>query len=354
MKENYRIQELDALRGAAALMIVLFHFSIGRYLPMNFSYLRLANTGVELFFMISGFVIFMTLKRGNNGREFIVNRVSRLYPTYCTVVSLTTLLVIINTAIQHVDSQTVSLMQYLGNMTMFQRYLNVADIDGPYWTMLVEMIFYLFMLGLFYLNLLKKARQIGIIVSIATAIFSQAFLGKPILDSVLFYFPLLPYLPLFVNGIIFYNIYAKEETLNNKKFSIILMVICQIILHSCIRNSGYTTQLEYGCIIILITGIFALFVDNRLLFIVSKPTLFLGKISYPLYLVHQYLSVNFIIPNLMQRMHFRFIPSCFIALIIVIAISFLIAEYVEIPARRIIKTYLLNRRAAGNAKTILQ
>ena len=59
-RSSHRFKELDALRGVAALMVMFFHFSLGRALPSVFKYIRLGNTGVELFFMISGFVIFMS------------------------------------------------------------------------------------------------------------------------------------------------------------------------------------------------------------------------------------------------------------------------------------------------------
>ena len=51
--QNHRFKELDALRGLAALMVMFFHFSLGRAFPPAFKYIRLGNTGVELFFMIA-------------------------------------------------------------------------------------------------------------------------------------------------------------------------------------------------------------------------------------------------------------------------------------------------------------
>ena len=69
-----RYQELDALRGIAALFVVLFHFTLNR--PEAEYGLKLGVTGVDLFFIISGFVIFMSLTNINSSKEFIVNRVS--------------------------------------------------------------------------------------------------------------------------------------------------------------------------------------------------------------------------------------------------------------------------------------
>ncbi|MEK4129105.1 acyltransferase [Solibacillus sp. FSL W8-0474] len=80
-----RLTELDALRGLAALAVVIFHYTT-RYNELfgheKSSYLNFTfgHMGVNLFFMISGFVIFMTLRRINNVKEFAIKRAFRLYP----------------------------------------------------------------------------------------------------------------------------------------------------------------------------------------------------------------------------------------------------------------------------------
>jgi peptidoglycan/LPS O-acetylase OafA/YrhL len=71
-----RIQELDALRGLAAICVVLFHKTMGS--PHSNMFLKLGVTGVDLFFMISGFVILMTLKKVKTSKQFIIGRISRL------------------------------------------------------------------------------------------------------------------------------------------------------------------------------------------------------------------------------------------------------------------------------------
>ena len=86
--------ELDALRGIAAFSVVLFHYT-ARYdsiyghsnrLLFKFNY---GHLGVNLFFIISGFVIFMTLDRTKSVIDFVVARFSRLYPAYWTALALT-------------------------------------------------------------------------------------------------------------------------------------------------------------------------------------------------------------------------------------------------------------------------
>ena len=142
-----RFQELDALRGIAALIVVLFHFTMDRE-AANLGF-KIGITGVDLFFIISGFVIYMSLTKVKTSKDFIINRVSRLYPTYWVCVTIATLvaLPLVNTVYQY---DKIPLSQYVANMTMFQHYFKIRNIDGPYWTMIVEMVFYIGILLLFH------------------------------------------------------------------------------------------------------------------------------------------------------------------------------------------------------------
>ncbi len=107
-----RYQELDSLRGVAALMVVVFHFTMGR---KEGQYLfNLGNTGVELFFIISGFVIFMSINKMKNSKEFIINRFTRLYPTYWTCVTFTFILIAWSSTWNEALAK-VSFIKYLAN-----------------------------------------------------------------------------------------------------------------------------------------------------------------------------------------------------------------------------------------------
>lgn len=71
-----RILELDALRGIAVVIVLIFHLTLYRK-ETEYGF-KLGVTGVDLFFLISGFVIFLTLQQSNNWKNFIFNRFSRL------------------------------------------------------------------------------------------------------------------------------------------------------------------------------------------------------------------------------------------------------------------------------------
>ena len=77
-----RIKELDAMRGIAALSVVLFHFTFGFNHNDTNTFFHKGYLGVQLFFIISGFVIFMTFEKTQNIKVFLLGRFTRLYPAY--------------------------------------------------------------------------------------------------------------------------------------------------------------------------------------------------------------------------------------------------------------------------------
>ncbi len=131
---------LDAVRFFAAFWVMNFHYLFGQ--TGDLEWYRYGNLGVQLFFIISGFVIVQSL-HGKTLREFSINRFLRLFPLFwilCTATYLITL------AIPH--TSTVSFTEYLRSMTMCGDLFNgivgyTRLIDPSYWTLTVELIFYI-------------------------------------------------------------------------------------------------------------------------------------------------------------------------------------------------------------------
>src|SRR5262245_36843058 len=133
---NSRIEELDALRGLAALFVVVFHCAMFR--PQADYGFYLGITGVDLFFIISGFVIFMSLENSKSGNSFLVSRFIRLFPIYWVIATLTFLVYFFLNLFDGVIPYTeIPLKNYLVNLTMFQYYFGVPNISGSYWTLII-------------------------------------------------------------------------------------------------------------------------------------------------------------------------------------------------------------------------
>nr|WP_308129416.1 acyltransferase family protein [Actinoplanes polyasparticus] len=99
--------------------------------------------GVETFFLISGFVILMS-GWGRTVREFAASRAARLYPAFWASVVITTVV----TAVLSITgglpfSSQSDTGDVLINMTMLAEPLNTPLVDTVYWTLWVELRFYL-------------------------------------------------------------------------------------------------------------------------------------------------------------------------------------------------------------------
>ncbi|NIY66182.1 acyltransferase family protein [Streptomyces malaysiensis] len=145
-----RLRALDGLRLLAALMVAAYHYG-GRdgeitqawgssprtQFPTLSSYFAYGCLGVQIFFVISGFVICMS-GWGRPLRSFFASRVSRLYPAYWVAIILVTGVF----ALPWVAYKAVSPSDALVNLTMLQQPLGVDRVLGVCWTLWAELRFY--------------------------------------------------------------------------------------------------------------------------------------------------------------------------------------------------------------------
>lgn len=331
-----RYLELDSLRGIAAVMVVFFHFTMSR--PEAETGLKLGTTGVDLFFIISGFVIFMSLSKVKTSAEFIVNRVSRLYPTYWAAVTFTFVLKIIF-AFNKFGAYLV--IRYLVNLTMFQLYFNIINLDGCYWTMIIEMLFYIFMIVIFQFKWTRFLEPIGLVITLGVVIANVFFSSNVILGKVFRLIPLFPFTPLFLAGIVFYKIRATKTRLLSRYATLLICLIGQSLMFNYGQSHKYISNVEYFLMLTLYFTVFTLFVHNKLGFLVSKPTLFFGKISFALYLIHQYISTKLLIPFLADDLHLNFwVAAVGITFPITVFVAYMITEYIEAPGGKKMKAKL--------------
>jgi peptidoglycan/LPS O-acetylase OafA/YrhL len=328
-----RYKELDALRGIAALVVILFHFTMERE-QAKFGF-ELGVTGVDLFFIISGFVIFMTINKVSVTLEFAINRFTRLFPVYWTCVTFTFLLQFIM-ALLASDMTSISWLQYLGNLTMFQYYLGIEDIDGPYWTMLVEMLFYISMAILFSLKKLKYILPIGLtilLLSIINDVWLQKYIHQ--LNGIHKIFPLFTHFPLFFAGIVFYKIMHAEKGAAKNILLYCFLPLCfftkLLLADNGGRGIGFISFTQYLFILSLYFLLFILFVYNKLRFIINRPLLFLGRISFPLYLIHHYISIKVLLPYFLNEAHLNFWLASLITFIIIVTLAAAINYIIEFP-----------------------
>lgn len=279
-----RLGSLDALRGLAALGVVLFHYL--PYYDKLFGHsfeipqlltdaLLFGRYGVHLFFILSGFVIFMTLERTRNAAWFGLARGVRLLPALWAGIILT----FISVHLLGPESRAVSLETALLNATLLHEYLGAEHVDGAYWSLVIEVTFYSWMALLFYSlrdwSRLRIALWAWVLMSYAGVIWWQQipdgleFLVKDLM--------FVKYAPLFIGGMLIFRIYRYGRP----------SVGDAVLLTLAVCHGLFAYKLPYSLFVLGCFTVFSLAVAGQLNWLANRPMLWLGSLSYSLYLVHQ-------------------------------------------------------------------
>jgi peptidoglycan/LPS O-acetylase OafA/YrhL len=288
MNTEKRLVHLDALRGIAAMLVVIDHFV--ERTPLNaspfFTYLNLGQMGVVIFFVLSGMVIPYSLKADSSLLGFATSRIFRLYPAYWFSIALAVL------SNHFFLSTTTSLRDILINMTMLQSLFSTSNLFGVYWTLIIELAFYIFCALLSGAGLLKK-QKIRFIVSIVLLILA-------LLLSIL-RFHLEKKLPVAVPlcmSIMFFGSLWRDVSLGSTDqkphkysfiwltlFFVLLVPICLLAYNKDYGHgenaTAYLLSYTGGLVFTLIT---TLFFRRRI-----SSLIMMEYISYSMYLVHPFL-----------------------------------------------------------------
>ncbi|MBL8524502.1 MAG: acyltransferase [Betaproteobacteria bacterium] len=286
-KERYA--ELDLIRFFAALSVVIYHYkskyieSLGSepvlaqsiYAVTKFGYL-----GVDLFFIISGFVIFASAL-GRTGFQFAVSRITRIYPTLWVCVSITALISLLLRG----QESGITVWQWLANMTLFNKKLGVEDIDGVYWTLFVELKFYFCILVLLLIDWVRHYRfwiPLWLLATITFLFFKQPFF--------LGWFISPEYSSYFISGIIFYLARRDGWQLFHAAVLLPSLLVSSVYAHRTISTFARdVTEFDRLAAVAIVWALYLLFFlvsIRKFTLRGSSLVLGLGGMTYPLYLLH--------------------------------------------------------------------
>ncbi|WP_323751595.1 acyltransferase [Marinobacter sp.] len=320
-----RLTALDALRGIAALGVVLFH-----YLPYynelyghsfdSPSFLEFGRYGVHLFFMLSGFVIFMTLERTQTAGWFALARAFRLLPALWAGIALTFLSV-------HwlgPEDRAVEPVSAVLNMTLLHEYLEHPHVDGAYWSLVIEATFYVWIALLFYglksWQRLRPALWLWTAASYIGVIWWKAipdtldFLAKDLL--------FVRYAPLFISGMLLFRWYKYGKP------SVADITLLALAIGHCL----FAYKAPYNLFVLACYGIFILAISGRLSLLSRPGLLWLGSISYALYLIHQNIGYGLI--TLFYQWQIPGPVNVALALGIIVALASIVHYGIEKPSLR--------------------
>lgn len=290
-----RYLELDAMRGLAALSVVLFHYT-SRYFDF-FPQVELPAYqftagwyGVNLFFVISGFVISFSASGKSGFMGFLKGRIIRLYPLYWVCMSLTFAVFLVFP----IGGLAVDGVTFIVNFTMLQKFIGFDNVDGAYWTLAIEWLFYGLIICLLLMRQFNKIFGFVLFMILANIaiLVANSILTNPIIlpQKLAIIFDAMAY---FACGVSFYLFKSRQNR-------IYILTAFLVLTVNYLRSNDAILILD---ILIFIT--FYLFTADLLKWISIKPLIYLGNLSYALYLIHQnigyiviYYTIDFLGPEL--------------------------------------------------------
>lgn len=299
-----RMPLLDLMRFVLAAAVVLYHFTatptVGRYLevapttafPALNEVTRYGWLGVQAFFVISGLVITRSAV-GGSLRRFVTSRAVRLLPAYWACVVLTAGLRFLWD-----DERRPGVGEVLANLTMVQGQFGVPSLQVVFWTLLVELKFYLLVACLLALGPLTRRRVlllatvwpvVALVVELglaqgpggasATALRWTAELVVP------------PYAACFGLGMVL-HVLREDPRCRAAWWS--LALVSGLVVRTTVAEARAATALQEvpvgagAAVVVLLVAVVLLVVATwvRVPAGVARACTVLGALSYPLYLVH--------------------------------------------------------------------
>ncbi len=134
------------------------------------TYLELGETGVVAFFLVSGFVIPLSLEKTGNVRIFWFHRILRIYPLYLAVY-LATMLLQYGGGLHGLEDYTVN---FVSHLLMIQEYVKQKGFVGGSWTLSIEMVWYIGLSVALLISINKKTKTLvffAVLASVVAGVF---------------------------------------------------------------------------------------------------------------------------------------------------------------------------------------
>ena len=289
-----RLRHIDTLRGVAALLVVWLHasgnFSLvnpdaahGWFVTIPGSF-DVGHVGVVVFFLISGFVIPFSIDARSHApaRAFLVKRFFRLFPAYWLSVPLAA------AATFWIWKTAFAPRELALNFAMLQVVFGARRAEGVYWTLPVEIMFYLIVVGLLLSRDLFAPRRIAAMAAALGLAFAIALpLYRPGIrmpsENATFW---LLNLSIMLWGTVYRSYVDRDPALSKRADATIVWSLCALYVVAmpliALASNAYlrVTMPTY------VAGFAIFIVGTRWLRIGTRVTDWLGRISYSVYLFH--------------------------------------------------------------------
>lgn len=334
---------LQILRGVAASMVVGHHYvasQVEREEDVRPWIEGIGGSGVDIFFVISGFIMMMTQSDPNktvSARQFLWRRLVRIAPLYWALTLLAVLLMLVASSEVNTD---FSLQKALASLIFLpfgagidmELEAHKAYVIPMAWTLTYEWYFYL----VFALTLaigLKPITRIGVMASWFVICIAVGFLFQPV--SLILQMASNPILLEFLLGCLIAILYRKGYRLSGPQ-ALVMAMLAIFMLGNMLHQTAFERLLLWGVPAFMLIAAASLYQAGKLDFIMLRPFVRLGDISYSLYLSHFFCLALFVrMQDRSSYLQEGFSPlSLMIFMVLVIVVAELCYRCIEEPARR--------------------
>lgn len=348
------IPALTSLRFFAALLVVIFHYDIGKHLSFLVGVSSFGYEAVTFFFVLSGFILtYAHLERDEpeklnlSAAAFMAHRIARIAPAYFVGLAIAAPFFIVGYAIHHQISNSQFVAGVLLVPFALQAWLpSIATLwNIPAWSLSVELFLYVTFAP--FVRIVGRTEQIRLLTAAYALVCVVAFArmhldNRPATDAdwwhnLFAYFPLW-HLPQFIFGIALAKLFISGKRFSQSAHEAILLasmfvigVILQYHLAVPMLSSNIILAPVFGLLIFGAAGAKGPF--SQILSV--RPLVLLGDASYAIYIIHVPLSMwwyRITVVDLPIELPALIDFSCY--LLIVTGISIVVYTYIERPARR--------------------
>lgn len=295
-KKN-KLNGVQYLRGYAAILVVINHlWPHNGYIYKKLNFENIGGFGVDIFFVISGFIMAYTLndftKKNNHlaAYEFIKKRVERIYPLYFVILAPSFIIYVLKCMY---GSSNFSIATVLGSVLLLPSFNNSESyhmIMSPAWTLVYEMFFYVTLSLIIAISKSKNTCIVMYSLIITAVVFSVNIFG---LKGDRLGWVNLSYMvgdPIFFDFIMgFIIFYMKKVNLKTKLSRAVMIFIVVIItlFAMFMASKGLPRILSFGLTSFILVLLFTVNIDSIDNGRFQKEALLLGGASYSIYLTHQ-------------------------------------------------------------------
>lgn len=332
MKHLYSLQ---ALRAIAAISVIYYHISATP---------KFGAFGVDMFFVLSGFVMAMVVASNQSARIFAIHRIARIIPLYWVLTSCIFILAIIKPEL--LAATTANFGNYLKSLFFIPYFRE----DGEFyplllvgWSLNYEMFFYLCIW-----IAMSISKRYYLLLTFALMGFAYVVLGKVIDHHVLNYFFRSPLLLEFVFGMLTFFLYRHVASIKVNAFYLLIIALLNYIFmaYTEVHNSNLNRIFMWGvpAVILLMSFIYleeSIFVQYK-----TKLSVLLniGDASYAIYLSHLYivLGIKRVVSHHVDAINIYSPLGILITVVMSLIFGHLIYIFCDKPLSLMAKKMLLN------------